>query len=444
MNTKKVMLAVMCMLLAVVVVMACIFASRVSLLLQSLGGMSSLGGSQKPATGKPSGTGQQQNSQPSHGQSTDPQHTDPPGTQLSTQPPTAAPTEPDHTYVLQETMSATCDTLGYDILVCTKCGRQDIRNFVDPYGHNFGPGVTHAPTCTRYGYTRATCYRCGEVDEYDFYDPLGHEYEHTESSVATCETDGYDKSVCARCGDEQLENVVPALGHNDMILGDIHPASCTQDGSMQVQCTVCGSVREKIIPAAGHTYEQWALAGDTMTRVCEVCQTVQTVSISQLQITGVEVTAGEEGRMVVVAVGTETQPNLLLFTIYDRLNNESLDYVLTPDRGLVVTYVDEKGVLTEVVRYFDDPSLIIVPAESAPPEPVRECTLNLKSVTTYVGGKFRLKLYDPDGNKLTVTWQCDTGGIEINGDYITATAVGEHAVYTVYEGHTYTCIVTVR
>lgn len=72
------------------------------------------------------------------------------------------------------------------------------------------------------------------------------------------------------------------------------------------------------------------------------------------------------------------------------------------------------------------------------------CALNTDDVTIVVGETFTLKLKDPSGYNLDVTWQCDTDGVTINGNKITGAATGTHKVYTVYEGKTYTCIVRVK
>ncbi len=439
MNAKKTMLAVMCSLLVVVMVMAGIFISRVSVLLQGLGGMSSLGGS-NTTTGKPADPGHSTQTQPS-GTDSQPTTTVPP----ITQPSTTEPTEPDHVheYEVQETVAATCGSLGYDIMVCTGCGRQDIQNFADALGHNFGPGETIEATCTEHGCTRAKCYRCGEIIERNYEYPLGHDYQLVESVTVTCETPGYDKSICSRCGDVLMENEVAAPGHSLLPIGEAMLPDCTTEGSQLVQCTLCGGVWENTIPAAGHTYGDWTVDAGKITSNCEVCQAVNEILLTDLKITNEEIRSAEQERMLVITVGTDALPNLLQFTILDRLNNGSLVYVLTADQGLVITYQDSTGASREVARYFNDLSVIVLEDGAGGTVEPQECSLNLERITITVGESFTLKLLDPQGNKLETLWLCDSGGVVIAGDTITGALTGEHQVYTIYEGKTYICTVLV-
>lgn len=359
MNAKKIMLAVMSVLLVTVIVMTGVLISRVSQLFQGITGPDTLGGTtqvpQGNSTGKPSGT--VTTPQPSETVTT-------PSTQPSepTEPPTTLPTEPshEHTFVLQETIDATCENLGYDILICTECQRQDIQNFIDPLGHNYGPGHTVDPTCTEYGCTRYTCSRCGDVDERSIRDALGHDHQLTASVAATCELDGYDEYVCTRCGDLLIENLVPATGHTDEIIGEVIDPTCTTDGFMLLHCLVCDSYRDQVTPAAGHLFSEWVFAEGTFSRMCETCATVETVLTGELTITGIQTTDGENGQLLQISVGTGSTPDILLFIICDYQNNGTLEYSLTADRGLVVTYIDGSGAQIEVTRYFDDLSPVVI------------------------------------------------------------------------------------
>ncbi len=73
------------------------------------------------------------------------------------------------------------------------------------------------------------------------------------------------------------------------------------------------------------------------------------------------------------------------------------------------------------------------------------CVLNTVDVTLYVGESFDwLKLKDSSGYTLPVIWKCDTDGVSISGNVITAVSPGNHTVYTVYNGKTYSCTVRVK
>lgn len=360
MNAKKIMLAVMSVLLVAVIVMTGILISRVSQLFQSFAGPGTPG---NPTTQQPAGSSSATTTPPPSTTAPRPSESVPPPTTQPTVPPTTQPTEPghEHTYVLEETVAATCDNLGYDIMVCTGCQRQDIQNFVEPFGHNYGAGQTIAPTCTEYGCTRYICSRCGDVDERSIRDALGHDHQLTVSVPVSCEQDGYDEYQCTRCGDTVIENQVPATGHTEELMGEILEPTCTADGYMQLHCTVCDSYRDQILPATGHEFDEWIFVDDSLVRTCGTCGETETVLTADTKITNIQSTEGENGRLLQISVGTDAAPNILLFIVCDYLNNGTLEYSLTADRGLVVTYIDGSGALIELIRYYDEPDPIVIP-----------------------------------------------------------------------------------
>ncbi len=357
MNAKKVMLVAMCVLLVTVIVMTVVLIGRVSQLFGSMGGGNSLSGSETTGT---SDLVTPVETTPQSTTGTSPETTI---TQPAT-PPATEETEPGHVheYVLEETVAATCENLGYDIMICTGCGRQDIQNFVDAYGHNLGPSRTVDPTCTQIGYTRATCYRCGEAVDTNIKSALGHDYQLVESVTVSCEVAGYDKSQCTRCGDVLVENEVPAPGHTEEVLGDVITPTCTTDGYILLHCTVCDSLREQIMAASGHDYDDWILGDGCVTRLCLVCQEEEVILLSQLTITNVQSTTLEGALQLQIIVGVDTAPEIFRFTVFDYLNNGTLSYALSADWGLVLTYLDSSGTPVEIVSSFGDPSAIVIPA----------------------------------------------------------------------------------
>ncbi len=423
MKAKQIMLAVMCVLLAVTVIMACIFFSRVGVLLQALSGLNFPGGNSAPqgTTTLP----------PQTGTDTEPQPTPPPATR-PTVPNTSVPTEPghQHEYVLQETVEPSCDNMGYDILVCNGCGRQDIDHFTDPVGHNFSVGQTIPPTCTEQGYTTSTCSRCGVLWNRNFRDPLGHDRILAETVEATCQEPGYERYRCSRCDDEtrseipatgheykflktvaptceepgydihacvlcraeKRENEVPALGHTDGIPILVKAPTCTGEGLEQTECTACGRIVEQIIPATGHsfgdwitdktgtyhicvtcgfremaqpmghTFGPWTVDATGATRTCETCGQTETVPINQLKITRQQSTDDANGRLTEIWVGTNSAPDMIRYTIRDLRQGGSITPTFTADRGLVITYRSADGQKIELVCGFQSGETVI-PAE---------------------------------------------------------------------------------
>lgn len=356
MTTKRVMFAVMCVLLVVVIVMTGIVISQISQLFQSVvAPKPSTGTTSVPAGSSASTSPTVPTSKPTE-----------PSTVPTTQPPTTVPTEPAHVhdFVLTESTEPTCETYGYNIYTCSICGRQDIpyEEQRDPYGHNFGAGEVIEPTCTDSGCTRYTCGRCGMTEERNPKDALGHNLEFAETVPGTCEETGYDLHRCSRCSLEERGNEVPAIGHSFEPTGEPTAPTCTEDGHVPQQCTVCGLEQEEVIPATGHAFSDWAAADDgSLSRSCGNCGLVETSY--QLRITNEQISVSEnDGKMYIIYVGTDSEPEIYHCIIYDHLNNGTLRYALDPVRGLVVTYTDGTGETVEIVQDFFDNQDITIPA----------------------------------------------------------------------------------
>lgn len=356
MNPKKIMLIVLSVLLVVIVVMTGILISRIGTLFSGTGGSSTVSGGIS-SSGNPSETSA---SPASSGDSTAPSGTDSQPTDPATVPPTTEPTEPDHQheYVVSDHISASCENYGYDILVCSICNRQEIDNFVDPYGHNYSVGQTTSPTCTEGGYTRYTCSRCGQTEDRNLKDALGHELVLLEAVTADCEHDGYELYECARCGETLLENEVAAFGHTDEIIGSTLAPTCTTDGFQLLHCTVCDSYRDHVIPASGHQFDEWYKDGGCLTRECIICGETET---QLLQITGAQTADAVNGGVVwLISVGYEEYPNMLLYTVCDYLDNGTLAYEWSEDNCLTVTWTDADGLEQSCTRVMGDLEPILI------------------------------------------------------------------------------------
>ena len=105
-----------------------------------------------------------------------------------------------------------------------------------------------------------------------------HKYEEIERVEATCTENGYVKSQCSLC-ENIKEEVLEATGHteSDWII-DSEP-TCTVNGSKHTNCTVCGEVvNTQTIPATGHTDSEWIIDSEPTCTVngskhtnCTVC-----------------------------------------------------------------------------------------------------------------------------------------------------------------------------
>ena len=121
--------------------------------------------------------------------------------------------------------------------------------------------------------------------------------------------------------------------------------------------------------------------------------------------------------------------------------------VCTIDKGIVT--VVGPGT-TEIHAEYNGKTYTCIVRSTAPAatEPVGDCTISHTDVTlkTNVDAEksFTLTLKDSSGNVLDVTWTAkDPSIVTIDGNKVTAAAVGKTEVYVEYEGVTYSCIIRV-
>ena len=140
-TAKHIMFILMCILLVLTIVMGAIVFNRVSGLVQLVMGV----GSNNTAT------------DPSSSVEIPSSSVTPPS---SSEQETTAPHV--HEFVVYKTISPACDTQGYTMYSC-ECGKNDIRDFVNPLGHNYGEETVVEATCETDGWTERTCSRCKQV-----------------------------------------------------------------------------------------------------------------------------------------------------------------------------------------------------------------------------------------------------------------------------------------
>ena len=138
----------------------------------------------------------------------------------------------------------------------------------------------------------------------------GHDYVETVVTEATCTQDGLLALECSLCG-HQEEQVIPAAGHKEETVPGVE-ATCTQDGvSEGVRCTVCEEILSgcEEIPALGHTPETVEAVGATCTESgftagtrCQLCgeilsdcEEIPALGHTPVTDVAVEATCTEEG-----------------------------------------------------------------------------------------------------------------------------------------------------
>ena len=126
--------------------------------------------------------------------------------------------------------------------------------------HEYGEGAVVQPTCDTDGYTVHTCSKCGKTYKDEIVPATGHSLdEWIVDSTADCSHEGVKHQVCSECG-EIVTYVTPATGHT-------WSEGYDHNGSYHWHvCTVCR--------AEGRHYSH---SGGTRTctekAVCEVCGT---------------------------------------------------------------------------------------------------------------------------------------------------------------------------
>ena len=174
-----------------------------------------------------------------------------------------------HTSTHVDKKDADCGNNGYEKTICDECGATVSETVLNATGaHAYGEEVeVNAPTCSAEGLNTQTCTVCGDVKEIPV-DKL----PHTPGAGATCSS----AQTCTVCGEELAAKL-------DHVAGDpvTDPATCTEDGSKTVSCTLCGEViSTEVLKAPGHNYLQpgstvivppTCTEGGYTQKTCQVC-----------------------------------------------------------------------------------------------------------------------------------------------------------------------------
>jgi len=349
MPLKRIVLIIMCSILAVMVIMMGVMVGKVAPVLGAL-----LGLDEDPAPTVPPTTQTDPTTEPTTQPTTQP--TVPPTTQ-PTVPPT---TEPKHEHdfsEIKEEKKPTCATAGHKIYICD-CGETKLET-IDPLAHSFGAGKLVAPTCTEGGYTLRKCAICGFEEKQDEQEALGHDYKETETVAVDCENDGYVESQCTRCEDIKRENVVKATGHA-WVKGEVHDPTCTEEGYTEYTCSNEGCEEKKEddkTDALGHKFGSWSIVegkepasgkpGEEE-RQCSVCEEKETREcvLDILEGKGINTSADNDCNRFIVNVGVKNSEGKEVtvysysITDYSRsLSSGSFDY--DPESGLLITVKDK-------------------------------------------------------------------------------------------------------
>lgn len=107
-------------------------------------------------------------------------------------------------------------------------------------------------TCTE----PKTCERCGETEG----KALGHSYsEYTVVKEPTCTEKGSKEAVCSVCGSKDTEDI-PMTEHTYSEFTIVKNPTCTEKGKQEAVCSVCGDKKTEDIPMLGHKLGEWEIA----------------------------------------------------------------------------------------------------------------------------------------------------------------------------------------
>ncbi len=156
-----------------------------------------------------------------------------------------------------KTVPATCVKDGYQVVVCSRCGKEQGEGKVlKALGHSMGKWeIDKDAGCETAGTKHRTCTRKGcNYREDGTIDPKGHSFNGQRKVVpATCTKDGYSVVKCSNCSQEaQGRTILPALGHDWGAWNFNHDETCEKDGTKYRFCKRCSLKDDGTVPKTGH------------------------------------------------------------------------------------------------------------------------------------------------------------------------------------------------
>ena len=180
---------------------------------------------------------------------------------------------------------ATCKNMGSVVYSCqrTDCDEK-LTYTLDRTPHSYVLKNTVAATCTQGSYELFECEDCGSLMKNVTSSANGHSYEADPSNAdveATCCAEGHVYRKCKNC-DAKYDYVVPATGEHTYDDGTVtQEATCLKSEITEYKCTTDGcsaSYIEVTADAKGHNYTDWTYAHMTATGKCACGDTI-TVNI---------------------------------------------------------------------------------------------------------------------------------------------------------------------
>ncbi len=205
----------------------------------------------------------------------------------------------------KKTVDPTCESDGYSVYSCARCGDSYTSDMVPALGHDYHSEEKSA-TCAEGGYIKYTCSNCNGYYVENEVEKLSHDYEVSVISP-TCLSEGYTLKTCKLCGDEVKENYTAKSDHGYVLIKEKLPSS-TEEGYRNYECSQCGASYSETLDKVVHVHSYKGVitksatceTSGVNTFTCSLCgdsyeEEIPKTSHKYESVTIKEPTYGEEG-----------------------------------------------------------------------------------------------------------------------------------------------------
>ncbi|MCQ2354336.1 MAG: hypothetical protein MJ102_04430 [Clostridia bacterium] len=217
------------------------------------------------------------------------------------------PISHEHTYSAWQAEKGSCCEL-LEVRFCSICVEREQRTMSYPE-HEGEWVIQRQPTDFAAGIVQRVCTRCGEAETKNVC-PEGHHLGITSMSSSafegwfipggvfstvngtvtkppTCTEDGEMEVVCSVCK-EIVTVTVAKTGHVCDVWETVTEPMCQFEGEKKGICKLCGETVTEVIPAVGHAFGDWHVFEDAtcenegiLRRVCDICEACETMNIEK-------------------------------------------------------------------------------------------------------------------------------------------------------------------
>ena len=158
--------------------------------------------------------------------------------------------------------------------------RKNSKEVVDDFHEHEYEEIIVPPTCTEKGYTLHRCF-CG----YEYKDKFvnaQHNFVLVDEKAPSCGKKGYAKYECSVCGEVMVKEM-PALSHKFSKWIEQKRPTCTEPGVEVRKCFYCEKTEKREKPPLDHKFTEWRIEGENKVRDCVNCGLTETINIKEEQ-----------------------------------------------------------------------------------------------------------------------------------------------------------------